>query len=189
MSVFASTIRLWTSPCNLLHLWLIQAGICSYIIITHDWSQQEFKSCVSSWQMADVAGACMDKVDSLITLLWIGLEKKVIAKPLFSQKWPRVVVTRSSYGPSIVSRCRKKSWPLTLYVLFLLLSCSNLLFFFFFFFLQTLLKRLPSAHIQAEICFQSQALNRLHQAVPWITSLRRVQHVNRKNQTRPYLHR
>lgn len=38
--------------------------------------------------MADVAGACMDKVDNLITLLWIGLEKKVIAKPLFPRNDP-----------------------------------------------------------------------------------------------------
>lgn len=35
---------------------------CSmHIITTHDWSQQEFKSPASSWQMADAAGACVDE--------------------------------------------------------------------------------------------------------------------------------
>lgn len=54
-------------------------------------------------------------------------EKKVIAKPLFPRNYPLVTITSSPCWPSIVSRCRRESWPLTLSVLHLLLSCLKLL--------------------------------------------------------------
>lgn len=62
---------------------------------------------------------------------WPG--KKGHCETVISQKWPLVVLTSSSCGPSIISRSRKESWPLTLSALFLLLSCSKLFFSFFFY--------------------------------------------------------
>lgn len=79
----------------------------SYIITTHDWSQQEFSPLTDGW-----CGCCLHGLSgqpNYSSMNWP--EKKGHCETVISQKWPLVVVTSSSGYPSIVSRCRKESWP------------------------------------------------------------------------------